>query len=88
MDKLSAKLETTGRSISAKLNSDPSNAIIVRLNTNAQIKKLKQIRVTPTSQTQVFRPDGGYDGFSAVTVNAIPPNYGKITYDGVKILVE
>lgn len=76
MDKLSAKLEATGKSISVKLN------------TSAQIKKLKQIQVTPTSQTQVFIPDGEYNGFSTVTVNPIPSNYGKVTYNGQCILIE
>ncbi len=60
----------------------------VSINTSHQAAIFQPKTVTPSDAQQVVNPDAGYDGLSSVTVNAIPSNYGKITYDGIKILVE
>lgn len=44
--------------------------------------------VIPNDTQQVITADSGYAGLSSVTVDKIPSNYGRITYDGIKILVE
>ena len=38
--------------------------------------------VTPTAEAQEITADDGYAGLSKVTVEAIPQNYGLITYNG------
>jgi hypothetical protein len=40
----------------------------------------------PTEQKQTIFPDTGFM-LSAVTVDPIPPNYGKITWNGVTLTV-
>lgn len=42
---------------------------------------------TPTESTQSISPDSGYDGLSSVTINPIPSNYGRITWDGSVLTV-
>ena len=37
---------------------------------------------TPTEQTQVIEADSGSFGLSSVTVNPIPTNYGRVTWNG------
>lgn len=49
--------------------------------------KLEEREVIPSEETQHITPGEGYGGLKEVTVAAIPQNYGKITYDGSKILV-
>ena len=43
--------------------------------------------VTPSETAQVVRADPGYGALSRVTVEAIPSNYGKITWDGSVLTV-
>lgn len=43
--------------------------------------------VTPTDKPQLITPDDGFDALGSVKVEAIPNNYGLITYDGSRILV-
>ena len=49
--------------------------------------KLEKREVIPSDKVQRVTPGDGYGGLEEVTVAAIPSNYGKITYDGSKILV-
>lgn len=42
--------------------------------------------VTPSDEVQTVEPDEGYT-LSAVTVQRIPSNYGKITYNGFELTV-
>lgn len=49
--------------------------------------KLEKREVIPSDEVQRVTPGDGYGGLEEVTVAAIPYNYGKITYDGSKILV-
>lgn len=50
--------------------------------------KLTNATVTPSQEAQVLQPPAGYAGFSTITVEPIPTNYGKIVYDGARILIE
>ena len=50
-------------------------------------KIMRPLSVTPTNEAQVFLPDPGVDGFSRVEVDAIPSNYGLITWDGSVLTV-
>ena len=50
-------------------------------------KILRSLSVTPTNEAQIFLPDPGVDGFSKVEVDAIPSNYGLITWDGSVLTV-
>lgn len=49
--------------------------------------RLETREVVPSEAIQHIKPSAGYSGMSEVTVAAIPKNYGKITYDGSKILI-
>lgn len=49
--------------------------------------KMQEKVITPTDEVQEIKADVGYAGLSVVTVNPIPQNYGKITYNGSYILV-
>ena len=49
--------------------------------------RLQTREVTPTDEEQTITPEEGYTGMRQVTVHKIPSNYGKITYDGAKIIV-
>lgn len=44
--------------------------------------------VVPSDKTQIITPDGVTACLRKVIVNPIPSCYGKVTYDGEKILVE
>lgn len=54
----------------------------------AQTVHLQSKTVVPTDVEQTIRPDSGYTGLDSVTVAPIPANYGKISYDGVRLTVE
>lgn len=49
--------------------------------------KMQEKSATPSNSRQSVIPDEGYAGLSRVIVEPIPSNYGKITYDGSKIIV-
>lgn len=48
---------------------------------------LEEMTATPSSETQVIVCDPGFDGISQITIDPIPSNYGRITYDGSIITV-
>ena len=48
---------------------------------------MTEVTVTPSGSVQIINPEAPNTGFSKVTVNAIPSNYGLITYNGVSIKV-
>lgn len=58
-----------------------SQGMSASLSSNIFIK-LQQKSVTPSDQAQNIVADDGYAGLSAVTVGAIPSNYGEIVYNG------
>lgn len=60
----------------------------LEINTEYRLGKLQEKDVIPAEVEQVITADAGYAGLSSVTVDKIPSNYGRITYDGIKILVE
>lgn len=49
--------------------------------------RLQTREVTPTDEEQTITPEEGWVGMRRVIVHKIPSNYGKITYDGEKIIV-
>lgn len=57
----------------------PSNIIsgksIFGVNGNAATAKLQSKTITPSTDTKIYFPTSGYDGFSSVTVSAIPSEY-------------
>ena len=42
---------------------------------------------TPSESTQIIEPSDGYDALEQVTINPIPTNYGKITWDGTTLTI-
>ena len=49
---------------------------------------LQEKTATPSDETQVITYDvGEYQGLSKVTIDPIPSNYGKITWDGAILTV-
>ncbi len=44
--------------------------------------KLQEKEITPSAEEQLIIPDDGFKGISAITVHAIPNNYGLITWNG------
>lgn len=50
--------------------------------------KLQTKTVTPQADPQHITADDGFAGLSAVTVGAIPQDYGHIVYNGSYLLVE
>lgn len=49
-------------------------------------KDSQEKEVTPSEEEQVVLPDDGFL-MSKVTVDAIPPNYGRIAWDGTALKV-
>lgn len=49
---------------------------------------LQEKVVVPGAEEQIITADVGFGGLSSVKVGAIPQNYGKITFNGVYLLVE
>lgn len=43
---------------------------------------LQEKTVAPTAEEQLVLPDAGYTGMRSVVVQAIPNNYGLITWNG------
>lgn len=54
---------------------------------SGKVERLQVREVTPTNEEQTITPEEGYAGMRQVLVHKIPSNYGKITYDGAKIIV-
>lgn len=54
---------------------------------SGKVGRLQVREVTPTNEEQTITPEEGYAGMRQVIVHKIPSNYGKITYDGAKIIV-
>ena len=48
---------------------------------------LQDKTVTPSQATQTIVADEGYDGLGTVTVNAIPSNFGLISFNGSVLTV-
>ena len=44
--------------------------------------RLQEKELTPSADEQIITPDDGFTGISAITVHAIPNNYGLITWNG------
>lgn len=49
-------------------------------------KPVTPLQVTPGDEQQVFDPPEGYN-FGRVTVDKIPSNYGKISFNGAALTV-
>lgn len=49
--------------------------------------ELQAKTATPTREQQIIAPDENYYGLSTVTIEAIPPQYGLVTYNGVELTV-
>lgn len=54
---------------------------------DASMGNLQKKSIVPSNERQVLFPDRGYSGMNVVVVEPIPSNYGKITYDGSKIII-
>ncbi len=48
---------------------------------------LQEKTVAPSISAQEITADSGYDGLSRVIVEAIPRNYGLITYSGYELTI-
>ena len=44
-------------------------------------------RVSPSSEQQIVTPDANFAALSRVIVEAVPSEYGKVTYTGDEISV-
>lgn len=56
-------------------NIDVTNYASVNVTVPSSTPSLQSKTVTPTESQQSIQPDSGYDGLSAVTINAIPSTY-------------
>lgn len=61
---------------------------VVDIATGSARVRLQTKTATPGDALQAITPDPGYDGLSAVTVEKIPENYGKISFNGQILRVE
>ena len=84
MEKITAQIEGTS-GLNAVISSSMQE-MVCTIEKNTAVK-LEEREVIPSEETQHITPSEGYGGLKEVTVAAIPQNYGKITYDGSKILV-
>ena len=84
MEKITAQIEGAS-GLNAVIGSS-TQEIVCAIEKSTDIK-LEEREVIPSEETQYITPSEGYGGLKEVTVSAIPQNYGKITYDGSKILV-
>ncbi len=82
---LTGKLSATP-TMTASLSS-ASQGMAASLSSNIFIK-LQQKSVTPAAVAQTVTADDGYAGLSAVTVGAVPSDYGHIVFNGSYLLVE
>lgn len=48
---------------------------------------LAEMEVTPTAEDQRILPEEGYIGIKAITVKAIPNNYGLVTWTGAVLTI-
>lgn len=48
---------------------------------------LQEIELTPTAEEQRILPDEGYMGIKAITLKAIPNNYGLVTWTGAVLTI-
>lgn len=84
MEKITAQIE--GASGLNAVISASAQEMVCTIDKGTAVK-LEEREVIPSDETQHITPSEGYGGLKEVTVAAIPQNYGKITYDGSKILV-
>lgn len=84
MEKITATIKGAS-SLEATLT--PERGDITCTLEKSAVVKLEKREVIPSDEVQRVTPGDGYGGLEEVTVAAIPSNYGKITYDGSKILV-
>lgn len=84
MEKMTAKLTSTP-AIGTTLSQGTQE---IRYTLDKHVAaRLETREVIPSDDVQHIKPSAGYNGLSEVTVAAIPSNYGKIEYDGSKILI-
>lgn len=84
MEKITARLECRGQ-LTTTVSSQKQT-----LNWTLEKRmtaKLEEWEVIPSDENQIIIPNAGYAGMNKVIVKPIPSNYGKITYDGSKIIV-
>ena len=55
--------------------------------TDVSTTSLQDKTVTPSETAQTVSADSGYGGLGTVTVEAIPSNYGRISWNGTSLLV-
>lgn len=55
--------------------------------TGGHLPDLQEKEATPSEEEQLITADTGYDGLLSVTINPIPQNYGRITWNGSYITV-
>ena len=83
MDKLAGKLSATSQNLCGSLS--PASAGF-----NGKLSAgyiLQDKTIVPGAEEQTITADIGFGGLSSVKVNAIPQNYGLITWDGSTITV-
>lgn len=85
IDVLKGKLSATSQNLCGALSS-ASASFNGRLSAGYYI--LQEKVVVPGAEEQIITADVGFCGLSSVKVGAIPQNYGKITFNGVYLLVE